>query len=168
MIVRLGLSRWQSGKESSCQCRRCRRCRFDAWSGRSAGEGNGNLLQYSRLGNPVDRGACGPQSLGSQRAGHDRACTRAHSCLVWSCVDWGRGVRWSLTKWSFPHYLTLPSFFQRVLQPIWGSPGLSAETQPRQWGEEPEGTCSFTVCICFSWLILGRGRMSDCITWFQM
>ena len=26
-------------------------------SGRSPGEGNDNLLQYSRLGNPMDRGA---------------------------------------------------------------------------------------------------------------
>ena len=26
-------------------------------SGRSPGEGNGNPLQYSRLGNPMDRGA---------------------------------------------------------------------------------------------------------------
>ena len=34
-------------------------------SGKSPGEGNGNLLQYSCLGNPMDRGAwratiCGP------------------------------------------------------------------------------------------------------------
>ena len=27
-------------------------------SGRSLGEGNGNPLQYSYLGNPMDRGAC--------------------------------------------------------------------------------------------------------------
>ena len=27
-------------------------------SGRSPGEGNGNPLQYSCLGNPMDRGAC--------------------------------------------------------------------------------------------------------------
>ena len=27
------------------------------WSGRSLGEGNGNPLQYFRLGNPMDRGA---------------------------------------------------------------------------------------------------------------
>ena len=27
-------------------------------SGRSPGEGNGNPLQYSCLGNPVDRGGC--------------------------------------------------------------------------------------------------------------
>ena len=27
------------------------------WLGRSPGGGNGNVLQYSRLGNPMDRGA---------------------------------------------------------------------------------------------------------------
>ena len=32
----------------------------------SPGEGNGNLLQYSCLGNPMDRG-----SMGSQSVGHD-------------------------------------------------------------------------------------------------
>ena len=25
------LPRWFSGKESACQCRRCKRCRFDPW-----------------------------------------------------------------------------------------------------------------------------------------
>ena len=35
----------------------CRRCRFHPWVGRSPGEGNGNPLQYSCLGNPRDRGA---------------------------------------------------------------------------------------------------------------
>jgi len=29
----------------------------DPWIGRSSGEGNGNLPQYSCLGNPMDRGA---------------------------------------------------------------------------------------------------------------
>ena len=29
---------------------------FDPWLGRSPGEGNGNPLQYSCLGNPMDRG----------------------------------------------------------------------------------------------------------------
>ena len=46
--------RWLSGKESSCQA-------GDAGLilrlGRSTGEGNGNPLQYSCLGNPTDRGA---------------------------------------------------------------------------------------------------------------
>ena len=50
--------RWLSGKESTCQCRRCRRRRFDPWLGRSSGGENGNPLQYSCLENPVDVGAC--------------------------------------------------------------------------------------------------------------
>ena len=36
--------------------------------GRSPGEGNGNLLQYSCLGNPMDRGAWrATQSTGSEK-----------------------------------------------------------------------------------------------------
>ena len=41
-------------------------------SGRSPGGGHGNLLQYSCLENPMDRGAWRAiQSMGSQRVGHD-------------------------------------------------------------------------------------------------
>ena len=39
--------------------------------GRSPGEGNGNLLQYSCLENSMDRGACQSIVHGSQRVGHD-------------------------------------------------------------------------------------------------
>ena len=36
----------------------CKRHRFDPWVGKDPpGEGNGNPLQYSYLGNPMDRGA---------------------------------------------------------------------------------------------------------------
>ena len=38
--------------------------------GRSSGEGNGNPLQYSCLGNPIDKELGGLLSLGLQRAGH--------------------------------------------------------------------------------------------------
>ena len=44
------------------------------------GEGNGNLLQYSCLENPVDSGAWGLLSIGSCRVGHnwsDLACMNA-------------------------------------------------------------------------------------------
>ena len=50
-----GLSRWLSGKEFTCQCRSCRRCGFDPRF--PPGGGNGNPLQNSCLGNPMDRGA---------------------------------------------------------------------------------------------------------------
>ena len=49
-----GLPWWLSGKQSACHT-------GDLGStpglGRSPGEGNSNPLQYSCLGNPVDRGA---------------------------------------------------------------------------------------------------------------
>ena len=41
--------------------------------GRSPGEGNGNPLQYYCLENPMDRGACRLQSVGSQRVRRDWA-----------------------------------------------------------------------------------------------
>ena len=40
-------------------------------SGISLGEGNGKILQYSCLGNPIDREAWGLQSMGLQSVGHD-------------------------------------------------------------------------------------------------
>ena len=48
--------------------------RFDPWKkedGRSPGEGNGNPLQHSCLGNPMDRRAWGLQSMRSQRVGQN-------------------------------------------------------------------------------------------------
>ena len=48
------LPRWLSGKESACQCQRHS---FIPGSQRSLGEGNGNPLQYSSLGHPMDTGA---------------------------------------------------------------------------------------------------------------
>ena len=37
--------------------------------GISSGGGNGNPLQYFFLGTPMDRGACGLQSMGLQKSG---------------------------------------------------------------------------------------------------
>ena len=41
--------------ESACQCRRCKRLKFDSGLRRSPGVGNGNPLQYSYLENFMDR-----------------------------------------------------------------------------------------------------------------
>ena len=46
-----------SGKEPACQRRRPEMWVWSLGSGRSSGEGNGNPLQYSCLGNSTDRGA---------------------------------------------------------------------------------------------------------------
>ena len=47
------IPRWLNGKESACQCRSYRRCRFNPWVGKG---GNGNLFSSLAWGNPMDRG----------------------------------------------------------------------------------------------------------------
>ena len=65
-----GLLKWLSGK-STCQCRRHKRSRFDSWSERSPGVGNGNPLQYSCLENPTDRyGGAGSQESDMTECAH--------------------------------------------------------------------------------------------------
>ena len=53
-IFQAGLSRWLSGKGPTCQAGEAG---LIPGSERYAGGGNGNPLQYSCLGNPMDRGA---------------------------------------------------------------------------------------------------------------
>ena len=55
----LGFPGGASGKESACQCRRHKRCRFDPWVGKVTWRrrDNGSPFQYSCLENPTDRGA---------------------------------------------------------------------------------------------------------------
>ena len=52
--LRVWFPRWLSSKESSCGAGAVG---LIPGSGRSPEEGNGNLLQYSCLKNPMDRGA---------------------------------------------------------------------------------------------------------------
>ena len=53
------------------------------WSGRSPREGNGNLLQYSCLGNPMDRGAWRATVHGVAKSG-TQLCTHTHSMQNYS------------------------------------------------------------------------------------
>ena len=70
----LGLPSWLSGKESACQSR-------SHGSGRSPGGGNGNPLQYSCLGNPMERGTWQATVLGVARVRHDLAPKQQHCDL---------------------------------------------------------------------------------------
>ena len=58
-------------REPACQCRRSR---LDPWVRKIPLEGNGNPLQYSCLGNPLDRGGWWATVHGLQRVRHDSAC----------------------------------------------------------------------------------------------
>ena len=82
--------RWRNDKESTCQCRRPKRYKFDPWVRRFPGAGNGNPLQYSCLGNPMDRGAWRATVHGVVKswAHWARAHTHTHTCndsWVYSC-----------------------------------------------------------------------------------
>ena len=75
-----GLPRWCSGKEFVCQCRRCKRWGFNPWV---------RKIPWSRKWqpNPVflpgkfhgQRGLAGYSPWGSQKVGHDWACTHIHT-----------------------------------------------------------------------------------------
>ena len=56
-MITIGLPRWLSGKESTCNAGATGDLGSIPRSGRSPGEGHGNPLQYYCLGNPMDRGA---------------------------------------------------------------------------------------------------------------
>ena len=74
-----GFPWWLSGKESTCNTGGLGSILH---LGRSPGEGNGNSLQYSCLGNSIDRGAW-QQSMGSQRVRHDLATKQQHQDTNW-------------------------------------------------------------------------------------
>ena len=98
-----------SGKEPACQCRRCKRSGFGPWSGRSSGEGNGNPLQHSCLGNCTCRGAWLAVQTVGLKVGHNLANDQEpqvyrphHSPLI--VVFW---PRWPLHSSTFS---SLPTF----------------------------------------------------------
>ena len=70
------LPRWLGGKESAFQSRRIR---FDPGLERSPGRGNGNSLQYSCLGNPMDRRTWQAIVHGITRVGHNWAHMHTHT-----------------------------------------------------------------------------------------
>ena len=82
--VASGFSGWCSGQQFACQHRRVG---FDpSGSGRSPGEGNGNPLQYSCLGNPMDRWAWWA-TIHELTKRHDWVAEQAHTCGVSTCLN---------------------------------------------------------------------------------
>ena len=63
LVCLTGLPWWLSSKESTCSAGVSDDAGLIPGSGRSPGGGHGNPLQYSCLENPMDRGACGLQSI---------------------------------------------------------------------------------------------------------
>ena len=74
-------------------------------------EGNGNPLQYSCLENLLDRGAWWPQSMGSQRVGHDLATEQILSKEQIRSVTVYTGSNWEyeahITSETYASFLTI-------------------------------------------------------------
>ena len=74
-----GFSRWLSGEDSARQHRRCLRLRFNPWVRKIPWRRKWHPLQYSCLGNPINRGAWqvtvykSNLQSNSIRVGHDLA-----------------------------------------------------------------------------------------------
>ena len=93
-----------SGKESACQWRRYKRHGFNPWVERSPGVGNGNTLQYSCLGNPMDRGDWWPTVYGVAKSWTqlcDWACTHTHTHTHTPPVACGSDAQW----WCPEHWV---------------------------------------------------------------
>ena len=79
LFYNLGLTWWLNGKESDCQTGDVGAI---AYLERSPGEANGHPLQYSCLGNPMDRGAwLGYSSWNRKRVRHDLATKQQQQLL---------------------------------------------------------------------------------------
>ena len=85
----VGLPWWLSGKESTCNAGDIG---LIPGSGRSPGEGNGNPLLYSCLGNPMNRGAWWAIVHGVARVEHNLATKQQHKLVLYKgkCRKIGR------------------------------------------------------------------------------
>ena len=80
--------RCHNGKESAYQCMRHKRCSFDPSVGKISGVGNGSLLQCSRLGDVMDRGAWRAIAMESQ----SQTRPRMHALCVGQCFIYPRVI----------------------------------------------------------------------------
>ena len=90
-----GLPWWLSGKESTCKAQDAS---STPGSGRSPREGNGNPLQYFRLGHPMDRGAQWVLVHGVARPGCDQEIKQQQQHeSIWRKL-FLEGIKWNKSK----------------------------------------------------------------------
>ena len=106
----MGLPRWLSGKESTCQYKRHG---TEPWVGKIPREGNGNPLKYSCMGNPRKRSLVDCSPWGRKRVRHN-IVTKQQESPTWWCAFPGVTPRstWCL---CWPLQVTLILHIQKVL-----------------------------------------------------
>ena len=142
VVVASGPSRWLSGTESACQSRGTRDTASIPGWGRSPGEGNGSPLQYSRLENPMDRGAwrATVQRVAKNQTRLKRLSTHAWTWLPCDMWDLPRpGIKPMSPTGSSGFFITEPlrkswdSFLERVRPVREGSFQQSMELTHCRW-----------------------------------
>ena len=126
---------WLSGKESACSAGHLGSI---PGPGRVPGEGNGNPLQYSYLGNPMDRGAWWATVHGITRVGHDLAAKPPpHHCVLEDSVYYPCPIHllghWFLRERSSCLGGTKLIHFDRPVV----SSDLKSPTSPQGYGTNP-------------------------------
>ena len=147
----MGLPRWLSGKESACSVGDAGSIPGSGWS---PGEGNGNPLQHSCLGNSIYRGARQATVHRVTRVRHDLATknnneigmittvAQIHWVCVSICGNWAMHV----------DHLT---FF--MIASLYGRFSSHCRSGLSLW-EEKQISCSLTVSKCWSWTSRSGGR----------
>ena len=107
ILVWVGLLRWLSSEESTCNAGETRDAGSVPGSGRSSGGGNGNPLQYSCLATPRDRGAWQATVHGVTKSWTRLSDTHTHththtlstvlSALLQQTIDY-HGMQWPGNK----------------------------------------------------------------------
>ena len=94
-----GLPWWLSGKQSACQFRRCRRCRwcgFCPWVGKIPWGRKWQLAPVSCLGNSTDWGTGGLPPMGPHRIRRDLVTEKQHLSCVFFFPLWLIFIRLSI------------------------------------------------------------------------
>ena len=118
--------------------------------GKSLGEGNGNLLQYSCLGNPMDRGTWWPIVRGGCKSvGHNLETKQQ----LWEPDSEVQGVAWLVTSMGKVRGLRRLEEVSRCLPTEPGSPREGCG--PRTWGCRRE-KCFSALGWWWQWAALRR------------
>ena len=123
----------------------------------STGEGNGNPLQYSCLGNPMDRGAWQATVPGVQRVGHDLAIKQQQlKTGPWTFHLWFGGQFHYLWNEALLEMGTTRHCWWRWEWPFWRATNLGTsnrtESHPNQNQQVPLDAFylgkALCVCVC--------------------
>ena len=112
----MGLPWWLSSQEPTCNAGDAGDAGSVPGLGRSPGGGHGNLLQYSCLENPMDRGAW---RATIHRVAKNRTRLKwlsTFACVVWRAASWLRGQIISDTERPWEIYLSARNLYFLMYQ----------------------------------------------------